>query len=50
MAEVVANMSMSLDGKPFLVGLSSAPAILETPAVVEGHGVIHLHYRVRREG
>lgn len=39
MAEVVANTSMSLDG-----------FILDTPTVVEGHGVTHLTYRVRREG
>jgi dihydrofolate reductase len=37
-------------GKPFFAGLRSAPVVLDTPTVVEGQGVTHLHYRVRREG
>jgi dihydrofolate reductase len=35
-------------GKPFFAGLAGAPVRLEDPTVVEGTGVTHLHYRVRR--
>ena len=31
-------------------GVASAPIALEGPGVVEGEGVTHLYYRVRRDG
>ena len=36
-------------GIPFFEGLSSGPFVLEGPDVVEGDGVTHLRYRVKRE-
>lgn len=36
-------------GKPFFAGLEHAPVHLDTPSVVPGREVTHLHYRVRRE-
>lgn len=35
-------------GTPFFGGLTQAPVALEKPTVVQGDGVTHLHYRVRR--
>lgn len=35
-------------GTPFFGGLVGTPVMLETPTVVEGQGVTHLHFRVRR--
>ena len=35
-------------GIPFLAGVRNAPVRLEDPEVVEGTGVTHLRYRVRR--
>jgi hypothetical protein len=32
------------------MGLRHAPAIPDTPTAVDGRGVTHLTYRVRREG
>jgi dihydrofolate reductase len=37
-------------GKPFLAGIARAPVALEDPEVVQGAGVTHLYYRVRRDG
>ena len=36
------------EGIPFLAGTRNAPVRLEDPEVVEGTGVTHLRYRVRR--
>jgi dihydrofolate reductase len=35
-------------GIPFFTGLANAPVAFENPDVVEGEGVTHLSYRVRR--
>lgn len=35
-------------GTPFFGGLVRTPVMLETPTVVEGQGVTHLHFRVKR--
>jgi dihydrofolate reductase len=35
-------------GKPFFPDLGRTPVLLDGPTVVEGAGVTHLHYRVRR--
>ena len=35
-------------GTPFFAGLQLGPVVLDTPTVVEGSGVTHLTYRVRR--
>jgi dihydrofolate reductase len=37
------------DGIPFFANLASAPVELEGPQVVEGTGVTHLTYRVRKD-
>lgn len=37
-------------GKPFFASLRQTPIVLGTPTVVEGDGVTHLHFHVRREG
>jgi len=36
------------EGIPFFAKLAGAPVELDGPRVVEGTGVTHLHYRVRR--
>ena len=38
------------DGIPFFARLTTAPVAFENPVVVEGDGVTHLSYRVRRTG
>lgn len=36
-------------GKPFFADLHASPVRLEAPTVVQGDGVTHLHFRIRRE-
>jgi dihydrofolate reductase len=35
-------------GKRYFGGYAGSPLLLENPQVVEGDGVTHLHYRVRK--